>query len=196
MIETVWGYDIDADAIPPIVDSFDFDMRTGGRWANDERVESSIEAVNSAVRDWCGWHVGPSCKCRMTLDGEPGDIWLPVMNLTAVTSVEVDGSEVAVAGFNRRGRVRLASPVTGGLGNVVVEFTAGLPVASMGSLADTLAKAVVAQISLRTYGVSQETSGDVSVSYGSTALSSQGMVLPPAMRSALAPYRVVRAHAV
>ena len=196
MIETPWGYAIDEDAMPAIIDRYAFDELTGGRWAGDCRVQPSIDAVSSAVRDFCGWHVGPSCDCTMTLDGEPGDIWLPVAHLSAVSSVEVDGAEVEVAGFNRRGRIRLAQPAACGLGNVTVSFTAGLPTASLGALVSSLKDAVVAQVALTSYGISQETAGDVSISYSGSALSAQGMALPMSVRSALAPYRVVRAHAV
>lgn len=196
MVITPWGYDVDAEELPSIITVDDFDEMTGDRYASDGRVESAIAAVSAAVRSYCGWHVGPSCACSMTLDGEFGDIWLPVAVLTAVSSVEVDGTEVAVVGFNRRGRVRLSAPVTRGLGNVTVSFTAGMPVASMPDVAKAVADAVVSQVALGAYGVSQETAGSVSVSYSGTALSSAGMTLPPNVRAALAPYKVVRAHAV
>lgn len=195
MLMTPWGYEVDATTMPEIIGPDTFAAITGGRWAGDPRVDSAIAAVSAAVRSYCGWHVGPSCKCRMELDGEPGDIWLPVGHLSAVSKAVVDGAEAAVGSFNRRGRVRLAEPAARGLGNVSVEFTAGLPLQSMPDLAQAVADAVVARIAIGSYGVSQEVAGDVSVSYSGTALSSQGMILPPNVRAALAPYRVVRSHA-
>lgn len=196
MIITPWGYDIDAESMPPIIDADQFDELTGGRWTGDERVEPAIAAVAAAVRSYCGWHVGPSCACSMELDGEPGDIWLPVGYLASVEGATVDGEQAEVVGFNRRGRVRLAHCIPRGLGNVSVEFTAGIPVASMPDLSKAVCDAVVGQIALDSYGVSQETAGDVSISYSGTALSAQGMLLPMNVRAALAPYKVVRAHAV
>lgn len=196
MIITPWGYDIDAESMPSIIDADQFDELTGGRWTGDERVEPAIAAVAAAVRSYCGWHVGPLCACSMELDGEPGDIWLPVAYLASVESATVDGEAVDVAAFNRRGRVRLAHCVPRGFGNVIVEFTAGIPVASMPDLAKAVVDAVVGNIALDSYGVSQETAGDVSVSYSGTALSNQGMLLPANVRAALQPYRAVRAHAV
>lgn len=195
MIITPWGYDIDAESMPSIIDADQFDELTGGRWAGDERVEPAIAAVAAAVRSYCGWHVGPLCACSMELDGEPGDIWLPVAYLASVESATVDGEAVDVAAFNRRGRVRLAHRIPRGLGNVTVEFTAGIPVASMPDLAKAVCDAVVGNIALDSYGVSQETAGGVSISYSGTALSAQGMTLPTNVRAALAPYRVVRSHA-
>ena len=196
MIITPWGYDIDEDALPPIIDEDAFDELTGGRWMGDERVQPCIASVTAAVRGYCGWHVGPSCKCVAVLDGEPGDIWLPVVRLSAVESVKVGGEQVDVSSFSRRGRIRIASCIPRGLGNVEVEFTAGIPADSMPDLSAAIASAVVNAIALTSYGVSQETAGDVSVSYSGTALSNQGMLLPANVRAALQPYRAVRAHAV
>ena len=196
MIITPWGYDIDAESMPPIIDADQFDELTSGRWASDERVEPAIAAVEAAVRGYCGWHVGPSCSCSMELDGEPGDIWLPVAHLSAVESVKVGGEQVDVSSFSRRGRIRIASCIPRGLGNVEVEFTAGIPADSMPDLQAAIASAVTNAIALTSYGVSQETAGDVSISYSGSALSNQGMLLPANVRAALQPYRAVRAHAV
>ena len=196
MIITPWGYDVDEASLPDIIDAAAFDYITAGRWHGDARAVPALAAVNAAVRGYCGWHVGPFAKCVAVLDGEPGDIWLPVPFVTAVSGAEVDGTAVTVESFSRRGRVRLASPATCGLGNVEVEFTAGLPLDAMPDLQRAIADAAVQQIAFKTYGVSQETAGDVSISYSGTALSAQGMLLPANVRAALQPYRVVRAHAV
>ncbi len=196
MIITPWGYDIDEDALPPIIDEDAFDELTGGRWTGDVRAPAAIDSVTAAVRGYCGWHVGPSCDCVAVLDGEPGDIWLPVAYLSAVESVEVDGVAADSVSFSRRGRIRMESPVERGLGNVEVKFTAGIPADSMPDLSSAIASAVVNAIALASYGVSQETAGDVSVSYSGSALSNQGMLLPANVRAALQPYRAVRAHAV
>ena len=196
MIITPWGYDIDEDALPPIIDEDAFDELTGGRWMGDERVQPCIASVTAAVRGYCGWHVGPSCDCTAVLDGEPGDIWLPVAYLSAVESVEVGGVAAEPVTFSRRGRIRIGDCIPRGLGNVEVKFTAGIPAESMPDLSSAIASAVVNAIALTSYGVSQETAGDVSVSYSGNALSNQGMLLPANVRAALQPYRAVRAHAV
>lgn len=195
MIITPWGYGIDGDALPALITPVEFDYATGGRWSGDSRVAPSIDAVSAAIRSYCGWHVGPSLACAMELDGEPGDIWLPVAHLSSVEGVEVGGEAAEVAGFNRRGRVRLACPVPRGLGNVSVSFTAGIAVEHAPDLGMAVADAVVGLIALDSYGIASETAGGVSISYSGSALSSQGMLLPANVRAALAPYKVVRAHA-
>ena len=98
--------------------------------------------------------------------------------------------------FSRRGRIRTESCIPRDLGNVEVRFTAGIPADSMPDLQAAIASAVTNAIALTSYGVSQETAGDVSVSYSGSALSNQGMLLPANVRAALQPYRAVRAHAV
>lgn len=194
MTITPWGYGIDGQ-LPALITVEDFDYATGRRWAGDARVLPAIDAVSAAIRSYCGWHVGPSCACEMELDGEPGDIWLPVAHLTSVDGAQVDGEDVGVAGFNRRGRVRLACAIPRGLGNVTVSFTAGIPVEEAYDLQMAVADAVVGLIALDSYGVASETAGGVSISYSGSALSSQGMLLPGNVRAALAPYKVVRSHA-
>lgn len=196
MIITPWGYDIDEDALPPIIEVDAFDDITGGRWTGDVRASAAIDSVTAAVRGYCGWHVGPSCGCVAVLDGEPGDIWLPVAYLSAVESVKVGGEQADVSSFSRRGRIRIASCIPRELGNVEVRFTAGIPADSMPDLQAAIASAVTNAIALTSYGVSQETAGDVSISYSGSALSNQGMLLPANVRAALQPYRAVRAHAV
>lgn len=196
MIITPWGYDIDEASMPDIIDADAFDDLTAGRWHGDPRVDGAISAVSAAVRGYCGWHVGPSCKCVAVLDGEPGDIWLPVAYLSAVESVKVGGEQADVRSFSRRGRIRTSACIPRDLGNVEVKFTAGIPVGSMPDLQSAIASAVTNAIALTSYGVSQETAGDVSISYSGSALSNQGMLLPANARAALQPYRAVRAHAV
>ena len=105
------------------------------------------------------------------------------------------GEDVTVDGFNRRGRVRLAHKACG-LGNVEVGYVAGYDVEACPDLMGVVVQRVMASVAMTTYGVSQETAGDVSVSYSGSALSNQGMLLPANVRAALQPYRAVRAHAV
>lgn len=191
---TPWGYSV--DSIPGIITVEQFNSMTGNRWASDSRIESAIASASASIRAYCGWHVAPSLTCTMVLDGERGDIWLPTCALTAVSSVEFDGVEQTVAGFNHRGRVRTQAPQPRGLGNVEVTYTAGYDLASMPDLADVVKGRVIAAIALTSYGISQETAGSLSISYSSSALSDAGgYFLPESVRAMLAPYRLVSAHA-
>ena len=87
---TPWGYDVDG-TLPPLIDVETFNELTGGRYADDERLDSAIDAASAAIRAYCGWHVAPVLDCSITLDGEAGDIWLPTNALASVTSAKVGG---------------------------------------------------------------------------------------------------------
>ena len=192
---TPWGYEVDG-GLPPIIDVDDFNSMTGGRYAADERVEYAIDAATAAIRAYCGWHVAPMTSCRATLDGELGDIWLPCVALRSVTSVTYGGTQQTVTGFNRHGRVRTQAPQpTGGLGNVTVDYLAGFDVATTPDLANVICERVVAEIARGAYGVTSESAGGVSVSYGGSALSDAGgAFLPESTRAALMAYRLVKSH--
>lgn len=190
---TAWGYEV--DNLPDLITPEQFSDATDGRYDGDGRIPGAIAAASAAIRSFCGWHVAPALDCSITLDGEAGDIWLPTCALNSVASATVDGAEVEVAGHNRRGRVRLASK-TCGLGNVTIDYNAGFDGDVAPDLVSVVAKRVVAEVALTTYGVASETAGGVSISYSGTALSdSGGTNLPDDVRQALMPYKLVRAHA-
>lgn len=190
---TAWGYEV--DDLPDLITPEQFSDATDGRYDGDGRIPGAIAAASAAIRSFCGWHVAPALDCSITLDGEAGDVWLPTCALNSVASATVDGSEVEVAGHNRRGRVRLASK-TCGLGNVTIDYNAGFDGGVAPDLVSVVAKRVVAEVALTTYGVASETAGGVSISYSGTALSdSGGTYLPDDVRQALMPYKLVRAHA-
>lgn len=193
---TPWGYSIDAESVPGIIDVATFDDITGDRYAGDERVEPAIAAATASIRAYCGWHVAPVLACDIVMDGERGDLWLPCVGLRSVESVEFDGVGQTVKGFNRLGRVRTDRPQPlGGLGNVAVSYTAGFELDATPDLADVIAQRVVAAVALGSYGVASESAGGVSVSYGGAALSDAGgAFIPDSVKAALAPYRLVKSH--
>lgn len=190
---TPWGYEV--DELPTIIDVVTFNQMTGNRYASDERLESAISAATASIRAYCGWHVAPIVSCEYVTDGERGDIWLPCVGLRSVESVEFDGVEQTVSGFNRLGRVRTESPQPCGLGNVSVSYTAGFDLAAAPDLADVIAQRVVAAVALGSYGIASESAGGVSISYSGAALSDAGGVfIPDSVKAALTPYKLVKCH--
>ena len=190
---TPWGYEV--EQMPDLISVADFNEATNNRYAGDSRVATAISAASAAIRSYCGWHVAPVPACSIELDGEAGDIWLPAGALESVTSAKVDGEQVEVTGYNRRGRVRIANK-TSGLGNVSIDYVAGYDVSACPDLVAIVANRVMANVAMTTYGVAQETAGGVSISYSGNALSDMGgAYLPDSVRSALAPFRLVRSHA-
>lgn len=190
---TPWGYEVDGD-LPPLLDARTFHQLTGNRWRNDARVEPALLAASATVRNWCGWHVGPSMACRAVLDADgTKSLWLPTRCLTAITSVTANGSAVTDYQWSRIGQVLPKERIAPGLRAATVEYTAGIDVT--GDLANLVRYLVERNIAM-SYGVTSETVGDASVSRSSAAAMAGGTTqLMDSDRAALAPYKVVRAHA-
>lgn len=193
---TPWGYSV-GGSLPDLITVDEFNDATGNRYADRTNVPDAISAASASIRSYCGWHVAPVLECVCVLDGERGDIWLPTCGLTAVESVEFDGAAQVVKGFNRLGRVRTDQPQPCGLGNVTVTYTAGFDLCACADLMRVVVQRVEATIALQSYGVSQETAGNMSISYSGAALSDVGgAYIPPTAAVALQPYKLVRSHAV
>lgn len=181
-----WGYEIDGD-VPPIVTLEEFQARTANAYTQTDKIEAALAGASAAVRNACGWHVAPAMSCRATMDGGAARTWLPCMFVTGVSSVEVMGADVtASAEWSRLGELRIHAHVPDRLRAVVAEYTAGV------GTTDDL-KALVTSIVQRavgvTYGVSSETAGGVSITYGTGAVAGAGgVLLTPSDVAALAPY--------
>lgn len=173
---TPWGYEADGP-LPPLA------------------YES--DAASVAIRNACGWHVSPpaACRCTVDVDGLTRSVWLPARNVTAITSVTVGGEAVTDYQWSRLGEVRFPKPLQRGLQAVVVEYVAGIEDAGdLAALADGIASRARALASRP--GVTSESAGGVSVSVSaSMAAASAAPFLTDVERAALAPYKVVRAHA-
>lgn len=192
---TPWGYSVEG-TMPDLITRDEFDAATGGAYAADNRVPAAIAAASAAIRAHCGWHVSPQLSCTATIDGEAGDIWLPCAALTDVGSVKFDGEPQRVVGYSHRGRVRTECPQPRGLGNVTVAYTAGYSACATPDLMSVVVGRVLAYVALGSYGIAQETTDGVSISYSGSALSDAGgSYIPQSAAKALAPYRLVRAHA-
>ena len=193
---TQWGYEIDG-TLAPLITVADFDTLTGDAWKNDARVSPAINAASAAIRNFCGWHVSPSATCRATLDVDgTRSLWLPTRCLTSVISVEANGAEVTDYQWSRIGQVLTASRVAPGLQAATVEYTAGLPVT--GDLLALVAGVVAHTVAVTptSYGVVSESAGGVSLTRAQgAAYAGITATLTDTEKAALAPYRVVRAHA-
>lgn len=192
---TSWGYSI--DELKPLVTTTEFDSMTFGRFSGDVRVQSALDAATAAVRNYCGWHVGPSAKCslsarahelRMIYSGPDTIIQLPAMFVSAVTKVKVGDYEITDYSFEPNGLLRIYDTMIGPRKTVItVEYTAGLDADDVKSLIANRAVHGLAQ----SYGVQSEAAGGVSVSYAASWLNSAGAsALPDDNRSVLEPYRL------
>lgn len=192
---TPWGYDVDG-TLPPLIDREAFDALTGGKWADDERVEPMLDAASAAIRNHCGWHVAPNVACRATVDADAPTrtLWLPTTCLTSLDALSVGDAEVG-AEWSRIGQVRAACHVPRGLRVATVDYHAGYDSVTP-DLAAVVAGVVVHAVAL-SYGVTSESAGGVSVSYASGAAYGGAAMasLTDADRAALVPYVAVMSHA-
>lgn len=191
MIFTPWGYQADADELPPLLTLEEFNAKTANKWARDARLAPTIADVSAAIRMHCGWHVAPAIRCEANITASGRVIRLPALYVLGVESVTEDGTELAEGqwewrpeGLLRRCCFRNWSPTWGGID---VTYEAGLPV-----VPDDL-KALVAHRVLHTvalpFGVRSETTGDQSVTYSEDAsYSSGGVNLSARDKLALEPY--------
>ena len=182
MVMTPWGYDVDANELPPIISPGELSALSGGRFGADTvGVASVLDAVSAAVRNACGWHVSPV----RTLP-------LRTLMLHSVTSVTECGEELGEGQFeaSRNGMIRRLCwrEWPRGFGSVVVSYRSGIPAAMAPDLAAVAAQ-MAANALAAPAGVRAEQAGDVSVTYNTTASGvSGGVRLLDSDLAMLAPY--------
>lgn len=191
MLETPWGYSVDAETMPPLITVADFDTLTGGAFSSSsEKVEAAIEAASASVRDYCGWHVSPALTCEYTGEGEGRIFVLPAMGVSNVEYLKI-ANVSRLFQWKTNGLVRLSEGYFPDDWRAVeCRYTAGFDSASIG--------AVVAQIVANSLaaspGVSDERAGNVSITYNRTGDGiTGGISLLGRDKEQLAPYKLVRA---
>lgn len=194
-VVTPWGYTLEADEIPPLLDAETFAAMTGGAFdASDGRVAPILAGVSAAVRNFCCWHVAPSLACTCETEGPGCAIMLPSKALSDVARVEVLGEELGADGYEWRADGMLRR--TGGLWwpvawrSVAVAYTAGYDLAATPDLA-----AIVCQVASNALaaapGVRSEQAGGVSIEYNATGSGvTGGIALLGRDMAMLAPYRL------
>lgn len=190
MALNAWGYEI--ASLPPLLTVADFEDLTGHTLsATTKQMEATLNGASQVVRDYCGWHVAPSVQCSWRGDADGRFVHLPVMFVSDVASVSVDGRALSANEYQWKqdGLIRLARPVDDWGRRVEVTFTAGVPATALA--------AVVAQVAtnylVAPAGVSSETAGGVSISYNSTGYGMTGGIrLHSTDKATLAQYRIPR----
>lgn len=195
MARTPWGYKVDAEPIPPLIDATRYSRLTGVELTEDNatRIQAVLDAVGAAVRGYCGWHVAPVLSCQARVTGEGRMLRLPTLALESVDAIEIDGDAIDVDAIEHldSGLVRVSCgrwPRT--WGGVVVDFTSGYDIDQVSDLA-----AVVAQIASNAMagapGVASERAGEVSITYNATGYGvAGGITLLDRDKALLDPYRL------
>lgn len=195
-MRTVWGYDVSANSLDPIISVADFNTATGSAFATNPRLESAIKAASQAIRNYCGWHICPSLSCTAYLTGGAFVVRLPACYVSSVTSVTENGTELDSGEFDwrRDGLLKRANiPWSDKWDGIEAVYTAGYGVDAVPDLVDAVCNIVVGILTVAP-GVMSESADGVSISYSASA-SSVAAALTSAQKSALSPYKVVNSYA-
>lgn len=199
---TNWGYTLtELSVLPDMLTETEFDDMTAGKYSGDARILSNILAAESAIRNYCGWHLYPATECqlstslfdkRITAVGNGYLIQLPARFVTAVSSVSIAGVEYSTFVLETNGIVRLYDVATWlpQYSAVIVTYTAGLPDGFMSPIKDIIGHRVTHALA-NSYGVASEAAGGVSVTYNANWInSSRATALPTDNKEVLEPYKL------
>lgn len=199
---TTWGYSLtELETLPELLTFEDYNTFTGGQYASDqERIEKEIAAASAAVRNFVGWHLGPSASCqlntiatdrRIIRTGRDYLIQLPARYVTEVESVEIGGASYQHFVCDPAGILRVydVAPVER-WAPVVIDYTAGLSSALMAPIEELIAYRVTHSIAVPA-GITSEASGGVSVTYNAAWINnSRATAIVDDNREMLIPYKV------
>lgn len=172
---TTWGYELpDAESLPDIISVEEFNTATANRYAGDTRISPGIKAASLALRNRCGWHLTGSLSCKITWTvmnrgiikhGSDLMIQLPAKFVSGITSVAVAGTNITDFSFQTNGLLTVYdAPVCGRRDVIEVVYTAGIPDAS--EIKEMVAQMVTMNVA-KSYGVTSEAAGGVSITYNS-----------------------------
>lgn len=141
--------------------------------------ESNWKAACAAVRSFCRWHIAPSHRETVTVDGSGGDVlFLPTHRLTEIHSIVDDGREVSDPEWSAAGMVRGSWSCK--FRGVVVDMTHGLDECPD----DVLNVALSLAKRPPNGGLKSKGAGPFSETYGDSDMSDSE-------RTTLAPYRMI-----
>ena len=203
-LATIWGYNLteDATTFADLLTESEFDELTAGKYTGDRRPAAEIKAASDAIRNYCGWHLYPEAACSLSERLLHGDgrakrvgrdlmIQLPARFVTAVSSVLIDDVAYTDFDFERDGILHIFDvPALSRKSLVVVNYTAGIPAALMGSVKELAAHRVTHALA-SSNGVTSEAAGGVSITYNAAWVNSaRASALPDDDKEVLAPFKV------
>jgi len=173
---TSWGYTlVDVDALPVIITESDFNTITGGRFTGDSRITSAISAASLALQNYCGWHLSGPLKCKIQWNiknrgiirtGPDLIVQLPARLVSSIESVKIDDEATTDYMISPSGNLTIYDAVISDRRSIVeVVYTAG--VVSKVGIQELVAQMVSLELS-KSYGITSEAAGGVSVTYNSS----------------------------
>ena len=201
---TNWGYAVtNVDALPEMLEGIEYDQFTADKYAGDKRTHSNIMAAESAIRNYCGWHVFPELDCRLdttffdrrvTTAGRCIMIQLPATYVTAVKSIQIAGvayDETFV--LDNNGILRIYDVNMCAIreySKIVIDYTAGIPEELAADLKELIAHRVTHAMA-SSDGVQSESAGGVSITYNASwTNNARATALTDDNKDVLSPYRV------
>ena len=202
MIKTPWNYTLtDAYELPAILTAEEFKQMTAGRYTGDIRIPPMLAAAESAVREFCGWHVCDSQPCEATIIGRDKSvsvvgsdtlIQLPATYVSEVTSVTINGEAVDYFDLTTDGLLWLYDVCISRRSRIVVDYIAGLPDSLAGGVKELIGHRVTHALA-QSYGIQSEAAGGESVTYSANWINNaRATALPEDNKEALNPYRLRR----
>lgn len=195
-MRTAWGYDV-SETLPPLLSEATFHKMTGGTFMGNQRVQTALRAASQVIRNYCKWHISPAMQCTAYPAGDGTIKRLQAAYVSAITSVEDDGTALGAADYEWRsdGLVKRAYPKCWSRkwNGTKIVYTAGYEIEAVPDLAEAVA-AITAGVLSVSAGVASESADGVSISYSASA-SSIAASLTAQQKSALEFYKVVSSHA-
>lgn len=200
---TIWGYNLigDITTLQDIITAEEFNNYTGGKYSGDARIASEIKAASQAIRNYCGWHIWPSAECsmserllygngRMKRIGHDLMIQMPTRYMTAVSSVVINEKTFTNFDLSNSGTLIVFDvPPMNRKSVVTIVYTSGIPDALMDSIKELVAQMVTLALA-KSYGVTSEAAGGVSITYNSAWANGSFNQLLGNNAGLLSPYRL------
>lgn len=199
---TNWGYTFtEISELPDLITAAEYNAYTNGKYAGyADQIGVEISAASASVRNFVGWHLGPSESCalqtsmfdrRVIRVGGDLLIQLPARFVTEVESVQVGGVEYERYILDPSGLLRvIGAGHADQYDTVEVQYTAGLPDALIAPVKELIAHRVTHAIAVPP-GITSEASGGVSVTYNANWINnSRASALAGDNKEILIPYKV------
>lgn len=195
---TSWGYTIEGEStLSDIITTAEFNSFTASRYAGDSRIAPGIAAASLALRNHCGWHLCGSLSCSISWtvknrgiirSGSDILVQLPARFVTSVTSVKVAGDTTTDYSFQTNGLLTIYDAAVSGRRDLIeVEYVAGISDSS--AIKELVAQMVTFNLA-KSYGVTSEAAGGVSITYNSGWTNGSFNQIMDNNAGLLAPYRL------
>lgn len=196
---TSWGYTLTADdaSLSDIITSDEFNAFTASRYSGDTRIAPGIAAASLALRNHCGWHLSGSMACAISWtirnrgiirSGRDLIVQLPARFVSAVSTVSVAGTATTDFTFQTNGLLTIYDvSVLDRRSLIEVEYTAGVSDAS--AIKELVAQMVTFNLA-KSYGVTSEAAGGVSITYNASWTNGSFNRILDNNAGLLAPYRL------